>query len=115
MPGALEVPAFFLYHYNCFNFASPPPVKLRPSLKKILGPGPAVSAVQACDYLTAFFPQINPNSGVCNEDHLSYFKFIGKYRYRFSLERVCVWACVSLWVCSCFYSCLAAGMHLHAF
>ena len=23
-------------------------------------------------------PQINPNSGVCNEEHLSYFKFIGR-------------------------------------
>lgn len=22
--------------------------------------------------------QINPNSGLCNEDHLSYFKFIGR-------------------------------------
>ena len=22
--------------------------------------------------------QINPNSGVCNEQHLSYFKFIGR-------------------------------------
>lgn len=22
--------------------------------------------------------QINPNSGLCNEDHLTYFKFIGR-------------------------------------
>ena len=32
----------------------------------------------------SFFPrdnytlQVNPNSGLCNDDHLSYFKFIGR-------------------------------------
>lgn len=33
-----------------------------------------------CGYLSRdnYTLQINPNSGLCNEDHLSYFKFIGR-------------------------------------
>lgn len=31
-----------------------------------------------CLYRDNYTLQINPNSGLCNEDHLSYFKFIGR-------------------------------------
>lgn len=31
-----------------------------------------------CYYRDNYTLQINPNSGLCNEDHLSYFKFIGR-------------------------------------
>ena len=39
--------------------------------------------------------QINPNSGVCNEDHLLYFKFIGRvagrsWSYR-ACRSICCW------------------------
>lgn len=38
----------------------------------------ALSRCPPCLCRDNYTLQINPNSGLCNEDHLSYFKFIGR-------------------------------------
>lgn len=38
----------------------------------------AFENIHSCVCRDNYTLQINPNSGLCNEDHLSYFKFIGR-------------------------------------